>query len=172
MARALASFAFLCCLSLTIPAVAQDLPKPAVPRDPEIAVAPVPPEVLRQGLWRGSPAFDLQRSESFAFGTSFGWIYPGSTYLPPFRYRHYRDLSPRARYLLETDRPASADAAETMRKKLFYTAAEVDFEYGRMSGRYGGELMRGYVTGEVGNEYFSLRVGVGYSDWDGRYPGR
>ena len=43
-----------------------------------------------------------------------------------------------------------------------HVGGEIGFLYGRSTGTYGFEYERGYVIGELGNEWFLLRVGTSY----------
>jgi len=51
-----------------------------------------------------------------------------------------------------------------------YVGGEVGFLYGRSSGKYGREFESGYVIGEIGNDYFQLRVGTSYERSSGNVP--
>lgn len=164
MPRVSALFASLVILTSGMPAFAQDWPTPLL-ADSEMAVSPAAPEVLRRGLWTGSPALGLATGESFSFLTSFGWTYPSADFLPSISARNYRSLSRRSRRALEEIETSELDPAQPRKRPLFYTSGEVDFMYAKATGRYGGELKRAYVIGEIGNEHFRFSVGVSHSEW-------
>jgi hypothetical protein len=51
-----------------------------------------------------------------------------------------------------------------------YATGEVGVLYGRWSGKASGDLWQTYVLGEVGNDKFSISVGVEYDEWSVRFP--
>ncbi len=54
--------------------------------------------------------------------------------------------------------------------KFDYASGEVGFLYGRSAGKYGGELKRGYIMGEAGNEKTQIFVGASYEDSSFHFP--
>ena len=118
--------------------------------------------------WSGFPALGLADRQSFAFPGSFGWMNEPADFLPAFAAQPLRrSRAPRARAIAQLDGPESSDQLGTARRNLFYTRGEVDFVYGKYTGKNGGDFKQGYVIGEIGNEHFSLSVGASYGEWSG-----
>ncbi len=51
-----------------------------------------------------------------------------------------------------------------------YFGGEVGFLYGKSTGKYGREDFLSYITGTVGNEYFSITAGYYRQESSGRVP--
>lgn len=66
---------------------------------------------------------------------------------------------------------SSKEVVDVERSSLFdYAGGEVGFLYGRSTGKYGREVMQGYIFGEVGDDKFHISVGAAYEEANGRVP--
>lgn len=121
--------------------------------------------------WGGFPSLGLVDPQSFAFPGSFGWMNAPVEFLPAFSAQPLRRSRVQlSRSIAQMDGPESSDQLGEARRNLFYTRGEVDFVYGRYTGKNGGDFKQGYVIGEIGNEHFLLSVGASYGEWDGSGP--
>ncbi len=49
----------------------------------------------------------------------------------------------------------------------YYTRGEIDFVYGKYTGKGGGDFKQGYILGEVGSDKFRFSVGASYGESSG-----
>src|ERR1044071_1794291 len=116
------------------------------------------------------PSLSLEDNQRFFFSTSFGWMQPTADFLPAFNpvdsKNFVRPDLPNRRNLAENDNVMDLHSTDRI-----HVGGEVGFLYGRSSGKYGFEYERGYVIGELGNDYFHLTVGTSYERASGRNPG-
>jgi hypothetical protein len=129
-------------------------------------------EVVPGRPWRGFPSLALSNGELFSFPGSFGWMdpTPAPDFLPvvtPMEPRRVR--AARVRPITTPESDSYAEMSQE-RGRPFEIHGEVDFLYGRSTGKYGGDFTRTYVVGEIGNDNFRLSVGGVFSDWDVRSP--
>ncbi|MGI9086822.1 MAG: hypothetical protein ACR2HH_03630 [Chthoniobacterales bacterium] len=80
---------------------------------------------------------------------------------------------PRSSRLEAKDAPESGAEIQNIRHRLFdYAGGEVGFSYGRSTGKYGGEVTRTYILGEVGNDKIHIIAGASYEEASVRFPSR
>jgi hypothetical protein len=153
--RALSAVAgFLgCCLSL--PALQAQMPGQGPFGDTSLdrAFLPVQP-------------FTLDGEQRFSFA-SLSWQTPVD-FLPTFSAREPRSVASSA---ISDSKDPLDNTVELRARDRVYVGGEIGFLYGSSTGKYGGSFESGYVIGEIGNEYFRLRVGTSYGRSSGNGPG-
>ncbi|HEV2842355.1 MAG TPA: hypothetical protein VGW39_13600 [Chthoniobacterales bacterium] len=115
------------------------------------------------------PALTLTDRDFFTFSTAFGWVPPVSGFLPMFNAWDPGNID----YPYTPARMNSRERVVEMRSPdRVYFGGEVGFLYGRSDGKYGREDFQAYITGTVGNEYFSITAGYLRQESSGRVPYR
>ena len=115
----------------------------------------------RSALDRSFPlpeSLSLENRETFFFSTSFGWVQPTRDFLPSFNLTQPRST----RLARESGKDWIESEVDLRAPSRIHVGGEIGFLYGRSTGTYGFEYERGYVIGELGNEWFLLRVGTSY----------
>jgi|RhiMethySRZTD1v2_1073278.scaffolds.fasta_scaffold1055548_1 hypothetical protein len=115
----------------------------------------------RSALDRSFPlpeALSLENRQTFFFSTSFGWMQPTRDFLPTFSSSQPRSVG----LAKESGKNWIEREVDLRAPSRIHVGGEIGFLYGRSTGTYGFEYERGYVIGELGNEWFLLRVGTSY----------
>jgi len=111
----------------------------------------------------------LTNRDLFSFSTAFGWAPPTSGFLPTFNPWDQGSYA----YPYSPVRSKSLDQGVELRSPdRVYFGGEVGFLYGRSTGKYGREDFQTYITGTVGNEYFSITAGYLRHESSGQVPRR
>jgi len=103
-------------------------------------------------------SLSLENRETFFFSTSFGWMQPARGFLPTLNPSQPR----RVGLAKDTGKNWIESEVDLRAPSRIHVGGEIGFLYGRSTGTYGFEYERGYVIGELGNEWFLLRVGTSY----------
>ena len=103
-----------------------------------------------------SPWLSLENSDRFFFSSGFGSMRRTADFLPSFDPSEPLNMA----YLPSSDRRDSLDRIiELDAAKKIRFGGEAGIFYGKSTGKYGREDFIRYISGTIGNEYFSINVG-------------
>lgn len=120
-------------------------------------------------LYGGLSSLALASNRAFSFPVSLAWMAAPAPYALP-EVTAVDPVPEAGDFKSVTDREVESGAVLTETDRV-YSRGEVGVLYGRSIGsKFDREVKAGYILGEVGNEKFSISVGVGYEESTGRGP--
>jgi hypothetical protein len=127
-----------------------------------------PEQLLFDGGTLYRPSLSLADQDRFFFSTSFGAMQATSNFLPTFS-----PVGPRS-----VVAPSMLDSKDSLDNVMEFestnrvrVSGEVGFLYGKSTGKYGREDFLSYISGTVGNEYFSITASYLHQESSGRVQG-
>ncbi len=116
------------------------------------------------------PSLALSDGGRFSFFSALSWMTPD--FLPelnaeeaPRAVRHTAVAS-----TTTTGRDSDGKQLVALRPTFDYVGGEVGVFYGRSSGKFGRDVVQGYILGEAGNDKLHISVGASYEESNGRLP--
>ena len=117
------------------------------------------------------PSLALSDGGRFSFFSALSWMTPD--FLPelnaedaPRAVRH----TAAANTTTTTDLDSESKQVVAQRPTFDYVGGEVGVFYGRSSGKFGRDIVQGYILGEAGNDKLHISVGASYEESNGRLP--
>lgn len=139
---------------------------------PRSAIARMDPFTALNHSLYGFPSLALSEGGRFSFLSSLSWMTPD--FLPELSAEEApRTVSHNVAASNATTLGRDSDGkqvVEAARPFFDYATGEVGFFYGRSSGKFGREIVQGYIFGEVGNDKVHISVGASYEESNGRLP--
>ena len=116
--------------------------------------------------WYGPAPLTLADGRLFSFPNAFAWTEATPVgYLPVAALEEPARVTPAAK--LTGD---SGNKALDLLPKFDYAGGEVGFFYGKSNGKYGREVVAGYLLGEIVEGNTHITVGTSYEHASGRVP--